>query len=356
MRKFLLTLTLALLIAIVLVACGASDTNTGEQSQSEASTEEAEDADGAESTGGGEPGDDSTYSYKTKEEGDVVIGFSQAVMNHPFRIANVESAKQIAEELGVEIIVTDGQGEVNTEISNIESLISRNVDAIIVSSLSGKGIYPAYQQIADAEIPLIIAASGVPEDPGIPYISYVATDEVEMGQKAATYIAEIMNEEGKIVVLDGVTESTNSELRRQGFMPEIEKYPGIEVVAHQSGEWLRLPAMQVMTNILQANSEIDAVFAQNDEMAFGAIEAIKNAGREGEIKVFGMDAQKEALEMIKNGDNYTMTVKNEWDLETAVRLAVDAVRGKEIPKREVLEAPVIDDSNVDEYYDPESIF
>ncbi|WP_424768592.1 substrate-binding domain-containing protein [Paenibacillus sp. sgz302251] len=297
-----------------------------------------------------------SYEYKTKAEGDIVIGFSQAVMNHPFRIANVESAKATAAELGIELIVTDGQGDVNKEISNIESLIARKVDAIIVSSLSGKAIYPAYKQVAEAKIPLIIAASGVPDDESIPYVSYVATDEVTMGQQAAQYIGKLLNNKGNIVVIDGVPESTNSELRRQGFMPEIEKFADIKVVAHQSGDWLRLPAMQVMTNILQANDEIDVVLAQNDEMGFGALEAIKKAGRENEIKVIGMDAQKEALELIKNGDSYIMSVKNEWSLDTAVKLAVDAVRGKPIDKRVVLDSPIIDKANIDEYYDPNSIF
>ncbi|RFU60998.1 substrate-binding domain-containing protein [Bacillus sp. V59.32b] len=301
-------------------------------------------------------GDESSYSYKTKEEGDIVIGFSQSVMDHPFRIANVESAKKAAKKLGVELIVTDGQGDVNKEISNIESLIARNVDAIIVSSLSGKAIYPAYKQVAQAQIPLIIGASGVPDDPKIPYISYVATDEVSMGQRAAQYIAELMGDKGNLVILDGVTESTNSILRSEGFMPEIEKHKDIKVVAQQSGEWLRLPAMEVMSNILQANNKIDVVFAQNDEMAFGAIEAIKKAGRMDEIKVVGMDAQKEALQMIKETDEYVMTVKNEWDLETAVKLAIDAVRGQEVPKRKELDAPVIDDKNVDGFYDPKSVF
>ena len=337
-KRVLLTITFMLCLTIILAGCGGADSSQ----KANKSTSNSE--------------DQSSYSYKTKPKGDIVIGFSQSVMDHPFRIANVESAKKAAKKLGVELIVTDGQGDVNKEISNIESLIARNVDAIIVSSLSGKAIYPAYKQIAQAEIPLIIGASGVPDDPEIPYVSYVATDEVEMGQKAAQYIAKMMEDKGNLVILDGVTESTNSILRSEGFMPEIKKHSDIKIVSQQSGEWLRLPSMEVMTNILQANSEIDVVFAQNDEMAFGAIEAIKKAGRMDEIKVVGMDAQKEALEMIKETDEYVMSVKNEWDMATALQVAIDAIRGKEVKKKVELEAPVVDDSNIDEFYDPESIF
>ncbi|CAI6087339.1 substrate-binding domain-containing protein [Cohnella sp. JJ-181] len=350
-KSLSIVFTSVLAFALVVTGCGKSSNDSSASSAAPASGGSASPA----ASGGAAPAAGS-YEYKTKAEGDIKIGFSQAVMNHPFRIAMVESAKKSAAELGIELIVTDGQGDVNKEISNIESLIARKVDAIVVSSLSGKAIYPAYKQVAEAKIPLIIAASGVPDDENIPYVSYVATDEVQMGQQAAQYIAKMLNNKGNIVVIDGVPESTNSELRRQGFMPEIEKFADIKVVAHQSGDWLRLPAMQVMTNILQANDKIDVVLAQNDEMGFGAMEAIKKAGREKEIKVIGMDAQKEALELIKNGDNYVMSVKNEWSSDTALKLAVDAVRGKPIEKRVVLEAPVIDKTNIDQYYDPNSIF
>ncbi len=326
---FLLTLT------IVITGCGAG-TNSG--------TNPADTAASPSADGGNKAGKK------------ITIGFSQTVMNHPFRIANVDTAKKAAADMGVDIIVTDGQGDANKEISNIESLIARKVDAIIVSSLSGNAIYPAYKQIAQAKIPLIIAASGVPDDESIPYTTFVASDEVTMGQQAAKYIAEKLNSKGNLVILDGVVESTNSQLRSKGFMPEIQKYPDIKIVAEQSGQWLRLPAMQVMTNILQANSEIDAVFAQNDEMALGAIEAIKKAGRMDKIKVVSMDSQKEALEKIKNTNELMMTVKNEWSFETAVKLAIDAANGKEIQKRVILDSPVIDKSNVDKFYDPNSTF
>ncbi|WP_167374641.1 substrate-binding domain-containing protein [Paenibacillus helianthi] len=336
MKKKTSVLALFLVLLIAVTGCGGGAGNAG-------TTEAASTSEGSGSSG-------------KSGDGKIVIGFSQTVMNHPFRIANVDTAKKAAADLGVEIIVTDGQGDANKEIANIESLIARNVDALIVSSLSGNAIYPAYKEAERAGIPLIIAASGVPDDDSIPYTTFVASDEVTMGQQAAKYIADKMGQKGNLVILNGVVESTNSQLRTQGFMPEIQKYPDIKIVAEQSGEWLRLPAMQVMTNILQANSKIDFVFAQNDEMALGAIEAIKKANRMSEIKVVSMDSQKEALEKIKNTDELMMTVKNEWSFETAVKLAIDAANGKEIQKRVILDSPVIDKSNVDNFYDPNSTF
>lgn len=303
---------------------------------------------------------DASYEYKTKESGKLTIGFSQVVMNHPFRVANVESLKAAAaalpDDVG-ELIVTDAQGDVNKEIANVESLIARGVDAIIISSLSGKAIYPAYREVAQAKIPLIIFASGAPEEEGVPYVSYVATDEVAMGQRAADYIANKLEGKGNLVIIEGVVESTNSILRTQGFNPQIEKYwTGIKVVARQSGQWLRLPTTEVMTSILQANPDVNAVFAQNDEMALGAIDALTKAGKTQGVFVVGMDAQKEALQAIKAGGLFDMTIKNEWNGTVALETAIKAVRGETVSPRVVLDVPMVNRFNIDQIYDPESIF
>ncbi|WP_332719237.1 substrate-binding domain-containing protein [Pelagibacterium mangrovi] len=297
-----------------------------------------------------------TYQYNTVPEGDITLCFSQVVMNHPFRVAMVESFEQVVAGMeGVTGVVTDAQGDATREIANIESLIARGCNAIIVSSLSGRAIYPAYREVADAGIPLIIAASGVPEEEGIPYVSFVSTEEVSMGERAFDYIAARLGGEGNIVQLQGVPESTNSILRREGFNAQAQYWPNIVTVADQSGQWLRLPARQVMANILQANSDIDAVFAYNDEMALGAIQALEDAGRT-DVFVVGMDGQKESLEVIQSGDLFAMTIANEWRMDTAIETAVAAVRGEAVPQRVVLRVPMITDDNIDAHYDPEAVF
>jgi ribose transport system substrate-binding protein len=298
-----------------------------------------------------------SYKHDTVESGDITVCFSQVVMNHPFRVAMVKSLEQAAaKHKDVKIIVTDAQGDVTKELANIESFVARGCNATIVSSLSGKAIYPAYTEVANANIPLIIAASGVPEDEDVPYTSFVATEEVSMGERAFDYIAAKLKGKGNLVVLQGVPESTNSVLRREGFNAQAKYWPDIKVVADQSGQWLRLPARQVMANILQANPKIDAVFAQNDEMALGAIQAIKDAGREKEMFVVGMDAQKEALQAIREGDIFDMTIANEWRMDKALETAINAVRGKPVPQRVILRVPMVTDANLNTNYDEKSVF
>jgi len=279
-------------------------------------------------------------------------------MNHPFRIANVESMKMAARRMGVRLVVTNADGDVEREAENIERLIARPVDAVIVSSLSGEEIYRAYREVAEAGIPLVIFASGVPDDDSVPYTSYVASDEEAMGRRAADYVVKRLDGHGNLVVINGILESTNSKLRRQGFLPRLrERAPGVQIVAQASAQWLRRPAQQVMSDVLRTGPRVDAVFAENDEMALGAIDALRRAHAVRHTFVVGLDGQKEALQAIRyGGGTFAMTIRNEWDGTRALETAIAATRGEPVPKRVVLDVPLIDKSNVEDYFDPSQTF
>lgn len=281
------------------------------------------------------------------------IGFSQCVMNHPFRIAMVDSAKEAVKAYDdVELIVVEGDGDVQTEITNIESLIQQGCDAIIVSSLSGTAIYPAYKEVYDAGIPLIIAASGCAnedEDAYNYYNTFVSTDEVEMGRAAADYANELLGGEGKVVMIRGVVESTNSINRYVGWNEQAPNYPGIEVIVEQAADWLRLDANEVMTNILQANSEIDLVYCENDEMAMGCLEAIQDAGREDEIMIISMDGQEDASLEIQKGGPFKLTITNNSDTTEALAAAYRLAQGGSVDKRIVLSYEMVTAETVDAY-------
>lgn len=265
------------------------------------------------------------------------IGFSQCVMNHPFRIAMVDSVKQAAKDYDdVELIVVEGDGDVQTEITNIESLIQQGCDAIIISSLSGTAIYPAYQEVFEAGIPLVIAASGnadESEDAYNYYNTFVSTDEVQMGVAAADYANDFLGGEGNVVMIRGVVESTNSLNRYNGWNSKIGEYPGLHVIVEQAADWLRLDANEVMTNILQANADIDLVYCENDEMALGCLEAIEDAGREDEIIIISMDAQQDACEEVAKGGCFKLTISNSSDCHEALAAAYTLAKGGEVDKR-----------------------
>ena len=301
----------------------------------------------------GSGGESSSPSANDGEKTTYKIGFSQCVMNHPFRIAMVDSVKEAAKAYDdIELIVVEGDGDVQTEITNIESLIQQGCDAIIVSSLSGTSIYPAYKEVHDAGIPLVIAASGCAqedEDAYNYYDTFVSTDEVEMGRAAADYANELLNGEGKIVMIRGVVESTNSMNRYVGWNEQVVNYPGLEVIVEQAANWLRLDANQVMTNILQANPEIDLVYCENDEMAMGCLEAIQDAGREDEIMIISMDGQEDAAQEVQKGGPFKLTVTNCRDPTEALAAAYKLAQGESVDKRIVLPYEMVTSENVDTY-------
>ena len=324
--KKIAALILALSLALGLAACSSPSGSGGESSSPSAND-----------------GEKTTYK----------IGFSQCVMNHPFRIAMVDSVKEAAKAYDdIELIVVEGDGDVQTEITNIESLIQQGCDAIIVSSLPGTSIYPAYKEVHDAGIPLVIAASGCAqedEDAYNYYDTFVSTDEVEMGRAAADYANELLNGEGKIVMIRGVVESTNSMNRYVGWNEQVVNYPGLEVIVEQAANWLRLDANQVMTNILQANPEIDLVYCENDEMAMGCLEAIQDAGREDEIMIISMDGQEDAAQEVQKGGPFKLTITNCSDTTEALAAACKLAQGESVDKRIVLPYEMVTSENVDTY-------
>lgn len=311
-----------------------------------------EDEQGRLSTGSDLPDSDSLPTSAADETRQTSIGFSQFAMNHPFRIANVESMKRAARDMDVRLLITNADSSTKQEIANIKRLIERKVDAVIVSSGSGPAVYDGYRAIAAAGLPLVIFASGVPKDDSVPYTSYVATDEVEMGRQAGEYVVRRIGGSGRIVILEGIVESTNNQLRLDGLLPVLKSAPGIVIVRQVSAKWLRRPAQKAMSEVLGTGVGIDAVLALNDEMALGAIDALRRARLAREVFVVGLDGQKEALQAIHAGGPFVMTIKNEWDGKEALRIAIDAALGHPVPRRIVLDGPMIVQTNVEDYLTP----
>jgi ABC-type sugar transport system substrate-binding protein len=231
-------------------------------------------------------------------------------------------------------------------------LIGRGVDAIIVSSLSGAAVYNAYEAVAAAGVPLIIFASGVPYEADIPYTCYVATDDVEIGRRAGEYVVRRMEGNGRLAILEGIRDSTNNRLRMDGLLPVLGAASGIVVAGMDSADWLRRPAQQAMSKMLASTWPIDAVLALNDEMALGALDALRGAHRDQDIFVVGLDGQKEALQEIRTGGPFVMTIRNEWDGAEALRVAIAAARGEQVARRITLDATLIDAHNVEALFDP----
>lgn len=280
------------------------------------------------------------------------LAFSQVVMNHPVRINMVETFKANCEKYSnVTCFVTEGTGDVGVEIANIESLIQRQPDVLIASSLSGTAVYPAYEAVNKAGIPLIINNSGIPDDSAkhIQLTSFISPDDWHNGRILGQYMADRLGGKGNILIIEGVVESSNYEFRLGGFMEVINKYPEIKVVGKQSGAWIRMPAMTAAVDLLQANPDVQGIYAMNDEMGMGVLEALRAAGREEEVVMVSVDGQKDLVQEILAGSAAEASVFWESDMTTVVDAALAVAEGAVVDPHIWYQEPLITKDNAAEF-------
>jgi len=236
---------------------------------------------------------------ESKEKADALkIGFAVSTQNNPFFVDLKEGAEKKAKEIGAKLLVVDAQDDAAKQLSSIEDLIVKQVDVLVINPVDGDAIVSAIQSANDANIPVITVDRGAN---GGKVASHIASDNVAGGKMAAEFIAKKLNKKGKLVELQGIPGTSAARDRGKGFHKGIDQYEGLEVVASQPADFNRAKGMTVMENILQAEKDIDAVFAHNDSMALGAIQAIEAAGRLDEITVVGFDAIDDARKAVKAG-------------------------------------------------------
>lgn len=226
-----------------------------------------------------------------------VVGLAVSTLNNPFFVDLRDGAKAAADANGMELVVMDAQNDASKQLANIENLIQQKVSVIIVNPVDSKAIVPAIEAANKANIPVITVDRGAA---GGAVVSAIASDNVAGGKMAGQYIVDKLGGKGKVVELEGIPGTSAANDRGKGFNDAVKAAAGITVVAKQPADFDRAKGMKVMENILQANPEINAVFAHNDEMALGALEAIKAAKRTG-IMVVGFDATNDAVKAVNDG-------------------------------------------------------
>jgi ribose transport system substrate-binding protein len=234
-----------------------------------------------------------------------VVGFSQMESDNPWRLAQTKSLRDEAQKRGVELVVTDAQGQTAKQVSDVEDLIARRVSVILLAPREYEGLAPALQAAKAANIPVILVDREAAGTAGEDYVTFLGSNFVEQGKRAAEWLAKETNGQAKIVELSGTPGSSVAADRAKGFKDEIAKHPGMQIIASQTGNFSRATAQGVMQNIAQARGkEITAVYAHNDEMALGAVQALKAAGLKPgtDVKVISIDGQRAALEAIEQGD------------------------------------------------------
>src|SRR3989441_813355 len=256
------------------------------------------------------------------------VGLSISTLNNPFFVDLRDGAQAAAKRLNVNLVVLDAQNDSAREASQIEDLIQRKVAVIAINPTDSDAIAPTIRKVQGAKIPVITVDRGAN---GVTVAAHIASDNVAGGKMAAPYVAKRLKGKGNVVMLEGIAGTSAARDRGKGFRDGLKAYPGIKLVAVQTADFDRAKGLSVMENILQAQKKIDAVFAQNDEMALGAIQAIAAAKREKEMFVVGFDAIADALAAIKAG---TMAATIAQQPKVMGRLAVENA-GKIIKKQRV---------------------
>lgn len=290
--------------------------------------------------------------------GDITIGTSISTLTNEFFVAMKLGLEEAAEANGVKLVETNADNDTAKQTSQIEDLISQGANAIICNPIDSDAIVTAQQKTIDAGIPLIYADRGSTSDG---YTAFLATDNVAMGAIAADKIAEFLTEKygepkGKVVEIEGLAGASATRDRGEGFHKQLEaKYPDIEVVAQQAGDFNQETSLNVMQNIIQAQPEFDAVYGHNDDCTLGSLKAIegagllKPAGDKEHIYIVGIDGVADALEAIRQGSiDVTISQDPIGMGKKAIELAIQAVNGETVKKDQIQGHYVIDSTNVDD--------
>jgi simple sugar transport system substrate-binding protein len=322
-----------LLLAVCLIATscgGGNNSGSGGGDSKTAST-------GASTQSSGSNGGSSSGAGKK-----IVLGFAQVGAESGWRTANTESIKEAAAAAGIELKFSDAQQKQENQIKAIRSFIQQKVDVIAFSPVVESGWETVLQEAKEAGIPVILTDRAIDSDDESLYVSFIGSDFVEEGRRAGRWLLEQFKdatEPVNIVELQGTTGSAPAIDRKAGFEEVIKENPNLKIIASQTGDFTRAKGKEVMQSFLQAHKDIDVLYAHNDDMGLGAIQAIEAAGLVPgkDIIIITVDAVRDGMQAAADGKINFIVECNPLlgpQLMDAVKAVVE---GKEVPKRIVTE-------------------
>ena len=283
--------------------------------------------------GGDQPAPAAAPAEKAKKTyKDLVVGYAQLGAESEWRTANTASVKEAAQELGVTLKFSDAQQKQENQIKAIRSFIAQKVDVIGVPPVVETGWETVFQEAKDAGIPIILVdrRADVPEDL---YVTYLGSDFVEEGRKAALEMNKLLPDGGKIVELVGTVGSAPANDRAKGFREKLN--PNIEIIDSQSGDFTRAKGKEVMEAFMKKyGKDIGAVYAHNDDMALGAIQSIEEYGLKpgSDVKIVSIDAVRGAFQAMVDGKLNVTVECNPLLGPQFYDLALKVANGESVPK------------------------
>lgn len=277
--------------------------------------------------------------------GDTKIALSISTLNNPFFIALRDGAQQAADEAGVSLEVSNAQGDASQQLNDVQNLVTQQFDAIMVNPVDTDAIVPAIQAANQSDIPIIAldrkAASGE-------VATVIASDNVKGGREAGEELIRLVGN-GPVAQLEGVPGTSAARERGQGFQEAIDGQSSVNLVASQPAGFDRNQALNVTQNILQSSPDVKGIFAQNDEMALGAVQALGDrAGNE--VKIVGFDGIDDALQAIKDEDmNATVAQQPGRIGRLGVENAMKVIDGEDVPNKIGVEVVLVTQENVSDF-------
>jgi galactofuranose transport system substrate-binding protein len=336
LRKIVPLAGTALLSMSLIAGCGGGSGNEATSasggSGADCSLVDADDPGNSEAPSGVPTAD---AAPKMTAKSSYTVAFSQNASNNPWRLAETASMKEEAAKQGVQLTITDANNDQSKQISDIKGLIAQKPDALFIAPITEQ-IGNVVTEAAAASIPVFLLDRDVDHNvakPGQDYVTVMQSDFVQEGKRAAVQMAKATGGNAKIIELEGTTGASPAIDRKKGFDEAIKECSGMEVVVSQDGDFTRAKGQSVAETLLQSHPDATAIYAHNDEMALGAIAAVKAIGKVPgkDIMVVSIDGEKDALTAVAAGDLFATVECSPRFGPLAFQTMTDYASGKPVP-------------------------
>lgn len=293
------------------------------------------------------------------------VGFSQTDQANPWRIAETKSMKDESAKRGFSLIATDANQDTAKQLADIDTIIAQRPDIIIFPPRESKPLAPAVLKAKQAGIPVILIDRDVDHaiaKPGDDYVTFIGSDFVDQGRRAAEWLVKATKGQAKIIELEGTTGADPAIDRKTGFddyilkgefkgTPVGEAQSGMQILASQTGDFVRDKGRQVMETLLQAHPDVTAVYAHNDEMVIGAIAALEAAGKVPgkDVILVSIDGENAALDAIVAGKLGATVESSPFFGPIAFDTMMKYVGGEDLPDWVKVEDRFFDSSNAKQF-------
>lgn len=280
-----------------------------------------------------------------KDDGKIVLGFASNSFSDKWQTYLNDAVQAKCDELGIEVIFSDGKADPATQLANVENFIVEGVDAVLIVMVDPSAPTPFINATKEAGIP-IIAVNRKFDGADV----FVGSDDINAGNIQLEYVKEALDGVGNLAILEGAAGQNSAIKRTEGNMMIIDAEEGLNVIFQDTGKWDRAKGMEISENWLQSGEKIDAIIANNDEMAIGAIRALEAIGMNDDVIVAGVDATIDALEYVKAGTLEVTVFQSPFGQGgTGVEVAMDLINGVEVASYVDVPFEKVTIDNVDEY-------